>query len=151
MEPLDGTGAAPGASLDRDPEKTKTRTRVHERIGDQIPHEMYYGEFYDRDLRIDAVMVRYSSPYPGVRAVAEIMDDSSTPTETARAYFLAISSYKTPGFLLLLFFMYWLPRRRLAWWEKYNYVLSAALAADVAVGAVVIFFAVQDNPVELDW
>lgn len=35
-----------------------------------------YGDFYDRDLRIDATMMRYSSPYPGVRAVAEPLDDT---------------------------------------------------------------------------
>lgn len=50
-----------------------------------------YGEFYDRDLRIDAVMMRYSSPYPGVRAVADIVDNSNVPVETVRAYFLGIS------------------------------------------------------------
>jgi hypothetical protein len=132
----------------KDPEKIKTRSSGHERIGDQVPHRMLeelapngegeyildkinsmteeeaiaiiqesykfhaddwnfpsdmrermrrllegpkqYGEFYDRDLRIDAVMLRYSSPYPGVRAVAEIIDDTSVPIETVRAYFLGI-------------------------------------------------------------
>jgi hypothetical protein len=49
-----------------------------------------YGEFYDRDLRIDATMLRYSSPYPGVRAVAELLDDTSMPIETIRAYVLGI-------------------------------------------------------------
>ena len=49
-----------------------------------------YGDFYDRDLRIDATMMRYSSPYPGVRAVAEPLDDTDVPVETIRAYFLGI-------------------------------------------------------------
>lgn len=49
-----------------------------------------YGDFYDRDLRIDAVLMRYSSPYPGVRAVAEHTDDEDVPIETIRAYFLGI-------------------------------------------------------------
>lgn len=49
-----------------------------------------YGEFYQRDLRIDAVLMRYSSPYPGVRAVADCTDDSTDPVETARAYFLGV-------------------------------------------------------------
>ena len=49
-----------------------------------------YGDFYDRDLRIDATMMRYSSPYPGVRAVAEPLDNSDVPVETIRAYFLGI-------------------------------------------------------------
>ncbi|KAI1081027.1 OPT oligopeptide transporter protein-domain-containing protein [Whalleya microplaca] len=60
-------------------------------------------------------------------------------------------SYKTPGMILSFVFMYWLPRHRLAWWEKYNYVLSAALTAGVAVSALVMFFAVGYTPVALDW
>jgi hypothetical protein len=48
-----------------------------------------YGDFYDRDLRIDAVLLKWSSPYPGVRAVAEIRDSDVNP-ETFRAYFLGI-------------------------------------------------------------
>ncbi|KAL2166986.1 hypothetical protein VTG60DRAFT_1880 [Thermothelomyces hinnuleus] len=140
VESLDGTGAAPGASLDRDPEKTKTQTggeyildkinNMSEEEAVSIIREAYdfhaddwnfpsdmrermrrlllqgpkqYGEFYDRDLRIDAVMIRYSSPYPGVRAVAEIMDDSSTPTDTARAYFLGISWAIIGTFMSTLF------------------------------------------------
>ncbi|KAF3810508.1 Oligopeptide transporter 2 [Colletotrichum gloeosporioides] len=60
-------------------------------------------------------------------------------------------SYKTPGMILGFIFMYWLPRHRLAWWEKYNYVLSAALTAGVAVSALVMFFAVGYNPIALKW
>ena len=60
-------------------------------------------------------------------------------------------SYKTPGIILSFIFMYWLPRHRLAWWEKYNYVLSAALTAGVAICALVLFFAVEYNPVTLTW
>jgi len=50
-----------------------------------------YGELYERDLRIDATLMRYSSPYPGVRAVVEPQDDTNVPIETIRAYFLGIS------------------------------------------------------------
>jgi OPT family small oligopeptide transporter len=60
-------------------------------------------------------------------------------------------SYKTPGIILSFIFMYWLPRHRLAWWEKYNYVLSAALTAGVALSGLVIFFAVGYNPKILRW
>jgi hypothetical protein len=60
-------------------------------------------------------------------------------------------SYKTPGLILGFVFMYWLPKHRLAWWEKYNYVLSAALTAGVAISALIMFFAVGYNPVKLDW
>ncbi|EPE07534.1 oligopeptide transporter [Ophiostoma piceae UAMH 11346] len=60
-------------------------------------------------------------------------------------------SYKTPGFILSFIFMYWMPRHRLAWWERYNYTLSAALTAGVAVSALVMFFAIGYNPVSLKW
>lgn len=60
-------------------------------------------------------------------------------------------SYKTPGLILSFVFMYWLPRHRLAWWEKYNYVLSAALTAGVAICALVMFFAVEYHPKTLSW
>lgn len=49
-----------------------------------------YGDFYDRDLRIDATMMKYSSPYPGVRAVQELDLNEDVPVETIRAYFLGI-------------------------------------------------------------
>jgi len=58
-------------------------------------------------------------------------------------------SHKTPGFILSFIFMYWMPRHRLAWWEKYNYVLSAALTAGVAISALIMFFAVGYNPIKL--
>ena len=48
-----------------------------------------YGEHYGRDLRIDAVMIKWSSPYPGVRAVASPIDEE-VPTETGRAYLLGV-------------------------------------------------------------
>lgn len=60
-------------------------------------------------------------------------------------------AYKTPGMILSFIFMYWLPRRRLAWWAKYNYVLSAALTAGLAVSALVMFFAVGYHPKSLKW
>ena len=48
----------------------------------------FYGDFYERDMRIDAVMLRHSSPYPSVRSVAPPIDDPTIPVETIRAYFL---------------------------------------------------------------
>ncbi|KJZ74505.1 hypothetical protein HIM_06101 [Hirsutella minnesotensis 3608] len=60
-------------------------------------------------------------------------------------------AYKTPGMMLSFIFMYWLPRRHLAWWTKYNYTLSAALTAGLAVSALVMFFAVGYHPVRLAW
>lgn len=47
-----------------------------------------YGKMYERDLKIDAVLLRYSSPYPEVRAIAPPTDDPTIPVETIRAYVL---------------------------------------------------------------
>jgi hypothetical protein len=60
-------------------------------------------------------------------------------------------SYKTPGFILSFFFMYYIPRRYLSWWENYNYVLSASLTAGVAVCALIMFFAIGYHPKPLKW
>ncbi|KAK9324744.1 OPT oligopeptide transporter protein-domain-containing protein [Lipomyces orientalis] len=60
-------------------------------------------------------------------------------------------SYVTPGFYLSIIFMYFIRRRYLAWWEKYNYVLSSALDAGVAFSAIIIFFAVNYHPKKLSW
>ncbi|KAG5951036.1 hypothetical protein E4U53_003889 [Claviceps sorghi] len=60
-------------------------------------------------------------------------------------------SYYTGGLYVSSFFMYYLKRYKTTWWEKYNYVLSAALTGGVAFSAIIIFFAVQYHPVELDW
>ncbi len=63
---------------------------MRERMVRLLQGRKLYGDFYDRDLRIDATVMRYSSPYPGVRAVAEPLDNSDVPIETFRAYFLGI-------------------------------------------------------------
>jgi OPT family small oligopeptide transporter len=49
-----------------------------------------YGEFYERDLRINACLIKYHSPYPEVRSIADPTDDPDIPCETMRAYFLGL-------------------------------------------------------------
>ncbi|RAH43933.1 small oligopeptide transporter, OPT family [Aspergillus brunneoviolaceus CBS 621.78] len=44
-----------------------------------------------------------------------------------------------------------LKRRKPAWWSKYNYVLSAALDAGVAVATVIIFFCITLPAGKLNW
>lgn len=63
---------------------------MRERMRRCLDGPKVYGEWYERDLRVDAVMMKYSSPYPGVRAVASPLDDEKVPVETIRAYFLGI-------------------------------------------------------------
>ncbi|CCH45151.1 Oligopeptide transporter [Wickerhamomyces ciferrii] len=60
-------------------------------------------------------------------------------------------SYGLPPLYFGFIFMYYIKRRYLAWFEKYNYVLSSALNAGVAFGAVIIFFAVQYHAKDVVW
>ncbi|RDB17348.1 Sexual differentiation process protein isp4 [Hypsizygus marmoreus] len=48
-----------------------------------------------------------------------------------------------PWAIVGFIFQYLIRRRHFSWWTKYNYVLSAALDAGVAVSAVLIFFILQ--------
>jgi len=48
-----------------------------------------------------------------------------------------------PWAIVGFIFQYLVRRRHFSWWTKYNYVLSAALDAGVAVSAVLIFFILQ--------
>ncbi len=60
-------------------------------------------------------------------------------------------SYIIPSVYAAYAFMYHIKRRYIAWFEKYNYVLSAAFDAGVAFSAVIIFFTVQYHPKYVDW
>ncbi|KAG9663659.1 OPT-domain-containing protein, partial [Aureobasidium melanogenum] len=60
-------------------------------------------------------------------------------------------TYFTSAVYMSFGFMYYLRRYKTAWWEKYNYVLSAALSAGVAFSGIIIFFAVQYHPVTVSW
>ncbi|KAJ8475318.1 hypothetical protein ONZ45_g6159 [Pleurotus djamor] len=48
-----------------------------------------------------------------------------------------------PWAIVGFIFQYVIRRRHFSWWTKYNYVLSAALDAGVAISAVLIFFILQ--------
>ena len=48
-------------------------------------------------------------------------------------------------------FNFFIFRYRKKWWERYNYVLSAALDAGVAFMAVVIYFALSMENISIDW
>ncbi len=60
-------------------------------------------------------------------------------------------SYFVGGFYISFVFMYYLKRYKTAWWEKYNYVLSAALTGGVAFSGIIIFFALEYHPVAISW
>ncbi|KAK9460480.1 OPT oligopeptide transporter protein-domain-containing protein [Lipomyces oligophaga] len=60
-------------------------------------------------------------------------------------------SYYTPGFEVSCIFMYYIRRRYLAWWTRYNFVLAAALSAGVAICAILVFVSLQVTNVSLPW
>ncbi|CAF3626617.1 unnamed protein product [Fusarium graminearum] len=45
----------------------------------------------------------------------------------------------------------YIKKRYLAFWAKYNYILSAAFSVGIAISALVIFFALQYHDINLDW
>ncbi|KAK9453077.1 OPT oligopeptide transporter protein-domain-containing protein [Dipodascopsis uninucleata] len=60
-------------------------------------------------------------------------------------------SYFTPGMEVSFIFMYYIRRHYLVWWSKYNFVLSAALSAGVALCAILVFVSLQVTNVEINW
>lgn len=60
-------------------------------------------------------------------------------------------SYRTGGLYLALLFNMYIKSRYLAWWKKYAYILEAGMGTGIAICAIIIFFAVQYNPVIVDW
>ena len=51
--------------------------------------DMEYGD-WEFELKTQAAMIYYHSPYPEVRSVTDPYDDPSIPVETIRAYFLGM-------------------------------------------------------------
>ncbi|KAG0227826.1 hypothetical protein BGW42_002707 [Actinomortierella wolfii] len=49
-------------------------------------------------------------------------------------------------------FNFYVKRRHFGWWSKYNYVMSAALDAGIAISAIAIYFALQNNDIKMpEW
>ncbi|KAM9923320.1 hypothetical protein OXX59_005251 [Metschnikowia pulcherrima] len=60
-------------------------------------------------------------------------------------------AYHTPGFIASFFFMHVIRNRYLAWFKKYNFLLSGALSAGVAFSSIIIFFAVSYHEKKVTW
>ncbi|VVT53045.1 uncharacterized protein SAPINGB_P003376 [Magnusiomyces paraingens] len=60
-------------------------------------------------------------------------------------------TYMTGSFYLSMAFMWYIKRKYIGWWEKYNYVVSSSLTAGVAFSAIIIFFSVQYKPRKIIW
>ena len=59
--------------------------------------------------------------------------------------------YYTGGLYLSYFFMYYVKKNYILWWEKYNYILTSALSAGVAFSALLIFFTVKYDSLHINW
>ncbi|KAK9454994.1 OPT oligopeptide transporter protein-domain-containing protein [Dipodascopsis uninucleata] len=60
-------------------------------------------------------------------------------------------TYYTGGFYFSFYFMYYVRTRYLAWWSKYNYVISCAITAGISFSGILIFLALQYRPKSLVW
>ncbi|KAK9448833.1 OPT oligopeptide transporter protein-domain-containing protein [Limtongia smithiae] len=60
-------------------------------------------------------------------------------------------TYYTGGLIASYFFMSFIKRRYIAWWTKYNYVLTSALTAGTAFSAIVIFGGLSYTQTTVDW
>ncbi|KAL8290373.1 hypothetical protein RQP46_002631 [Phenoliferia psychrophenolica] len=60
-------------------------------------------------------------------------------------------SYLTPGVPIALYFQGYLRRNKLAWWTKYNYILSSALTSSISLFGVLWFFALLYKNFEPVW
>ncbi|TVY49363.1 Sexual differentiation process protein [Lachnellula occidentalis] len=60
-------------------------------------------------------------------------------------------SYLWPGVPIGWLSMVYMKKRFLAFWSKYNYVLSAAFSSGIALSAVIIFFALQYTNTSIEW
>ncbi|KAG0004900.1 hypothetical protein BGZ80_008143 [Entomortierella chlamydospora] len=59
------------------------------------------------------------------------------------------ASIMTTWTLIGFIFNFVIKRKHFGWWSKYNYVMSAALDAGIAISALVIFFALQNNNIQM--
>ncbi|KAK7738441.1 oligopeptide transporter 6 [Diatrype stigma] len=60
-------------------------------------------------------------------------------------------SYATNGLYLSFIFMYFIKRRYMAWWRKYNYLIEAGFGVGVAISAIIQTFALSFPGIEVDW
>ncbi|CUM68539.1 uncharacterized protein PRCAT00006265001 [Priceomyces carsonii] len=59
--------------------------------------------------------------------------------------------YFTVGLYFSFTFMHYIKNNYMAWWEKYNYILTSALSAGVAFSTLLMFFTVALDDKQLDW
>lgn len=60
-------------------------------------------------------------------------------------------SYMLPAAWIAWLSWIWCKSRFIGLWSKYNFVLSASFSSGIAIAAIVMFFALQYNGLELSW
>ncbi|PVF97003.1 OPT-domain-containing protein [Serendipita vermifera] len=60
-------------------------------------------------------------------------------------------SHSWPAVPVAWFFQVYVRKHYLAWWQKYNYILSTAFDCGVAIAAIVTFFALQWADIYVAW
>ncbi|CAH2355442.1 oligopeptide transporter 2 [[Candida] railenensis] len=60
-------------------------------------------------------------------------------------------SYYTGGAYLSFTFMYYIKKKYLTWWERYNFLSYAGIEAGIAFSSIIIFFAVQYHDKSISW
>lgn len=60
-------------------------------------------------------------------------------------------SYVIPAVPIAWLSWMYVKNRYLAFWSKYNFVLSASFSSGIAIAAIIMFFALQWNGLSLDW
>ncbi|CAK7227132.1 hypothetical protein SCUCBS95973_006439 [Sporothrix curviconia] len=60
-------------------------------------------------------------------------------------------SYLWPTLPVAFVSWIWVRGRHLAFWSRYNYVLSASFSSAMGVASIVMFFALQYSDISLDW
>ncbi|KDQ62166.1 hypothetical protein JAAARDRAFT_65967 [Jaapia argillacea MUCL 33604] len=56
-----------------------------------------------------------------------------------------------PAVPVAIFFNVYVKRRFLPWWSKYNYITTTAFACAIALSAIVMFFALQWQNININW
>ncbi|CAN3373931.1 hypothetical protein DIURU_005565 [Diutina rugosa] len=90
--------------------------RLLEDKDDDYTHsEKPYLSVTDRDLqiRLEAALIRYHSPYPEVRAITDPYDDPTMPVDTLRAFVIGLG-WTVVGSVINNFFVHRMPSIRLS-------------------------------------
>lgn len=60
-------------------------------------------------------------------------------------------SYYIGGMYLSYFFMHYIRKRYVHWWEKYNYIFNSGMNGGLAFASIIIFFAVEYKGYNVNW